>query len=245
MSPRTRVLILLTVAVFFIGSHACGGLGPTPSPTALPATATPSPSPTPVDPQVLLRMSGRVMEGLRSFHFRLAHRTGATPLLASLVIDEAEGDVVKPDKISVEFSGSFAGFFVKSGLVTLGDVSYMTNPLTGKWESVPADVSPLRFFDPRRGISAMLSRVGDASLLPGDSEVHRIKGTLPAEALAPLLGTTVEGTTVDVEIAIDKTEHYLIEAVLDGRVTPTEPDAVIGVITLSGFDEAVSIEAPQ
>ena len=91
----------------------------------------------------------------------------------------------------------------------------------------------------------MMSRVGDASLLPGDSEVHRIKGTLPAEALAPLLGATVQGTTVNVEIAIDKTELYLIEAVFDGRVTPTESDGVIRVITLSRFDEPISIEAPQ
>ena len=153
--------------------------------------------------------------------------------------------MVKPDKISVEFSGSFAGFFVKSGLVTIGELSYMTNPLTGQWESVPADVSPLGFFNPRRGISAMMSRVNDASLLPGDSEVHRIKGTLPAEALAPLLGTTMQGTMVDVEMTISKRELYLTEAVFDGRVTPTERDGVIRVITLSRFDEPTTIEAPQ
>ena len=245
MSPRTRVFILVAAAAFLVGSHACGGSGPAQSRTALPATATPTLTPTPIDPQLLLRLSGGVMEGLRSFHFRLTHRSGATPLLPNLAVDEVEGDVVKPDKISVEFSGSFAGFFVKSGLVTLGDFSYMTNPLTGKWEGVPADVSPLGFFDPRRGISAMMLQISEASLLPGDLDVHRIRGTLPAEALAPLLGTTVRGSTVDVEIAIDKSELYLIEAVFDGRVTPTESDGVVRVITLSRFDEPISIEAPQ
>ena len=245
MPPRTKFLILLVAAALLIGSQACGKSSPAASPTPLPATATPTPSPTPINPQALLRKSGEVMEGLNSFHFRLAHRNGATPLLPNLVIDEAEGDIVKPDMLEVEFSGSFGGFFVRSGLVTLGELSYMTNPLTGRWESVPADVSPLGFFNPRRGISAMMSRVSDASLLPSDSEVHRIKGTLPAEALAPLLGTTVQGTMVEVEMTIDKRELYLLEAVFHGRVTPTEPGGVVRVISLSQFDEPTNIEAPQ
>ena len=184
------------------------------------------------------------MEDLTSFHFRLEHRTGATPLGAGFVIDEAEGEVVKPDKISARFTGSFGGFAIKSGLINLGDSSYMTNPLTGKWERVPPEVSPLGFFNPSRGIGAIMSQVVQPSLLSAKGDAYRLKGRLPAEALASLLGTTVKGSTVAVEFTLEADGLYLLQAIIDGRVTPTEEDGVVRVITLSRFDEPVDIKAP-
>ena len=165
-------------------------------------------------------------------------------MLPGLLIQEAEGDVISPDKISTDFSGSFGGFAVKSSLITIGDKSYMTNPLTGQWEDVPTDVSPLGFFNPRQGIASMMSQVTSPTLLPGGGDSIRVQGRIPAEALAPLLGATVKGTTVAVELAIDANELYLLEAVFDGRVTPTEIDGVIRVIRLSRFNEPITIEPP-
>ena len=185
------------------------------------------------------------MADLRSFHFKLHHRSGNTPLLANLVVDELEGDVVKPDKLAVEFSGSAGLFFIKSGLIALADVNYMFNPITEKWDEMPAEVSPLGFFDPSRGVAAMMSNVHDVSLLLGSTDVYRLTGLLPAEALAPLVGTTVTGTTVGVEITIDAGSLYLLEAVFDGRVMPEEPDGTVRVIELSRFNEPITIEPPE
>ena len=250
MSIRPKLVLLLALLVVSaISVLGCGGSEPAPtaaplSPADLPPSPTVTPTPTPISPQALLDGSSRVMEALESFHFRLHHESGSTKLLPSLLMDEAEGDVVRPDGISVEFSGSFGRFAIESGLITLGDDSYMTNPLSGKWESVPREVSPLGFFDPSRGIASMMSRVEGSSLLSSDGEVYRIGGTLPAEALAPLLGTTVEGTTVVVELTLDASDLYLLKAVVDGRVTPSDADDVVRVITLSRFNEPVTIEPP-
>ena len=238
-----RPLVVAAIAAGVLAVMSCSSSTDTPSLTPT-RVLPPTPTPTPVNPKALLDASGRVMEGLDSFHFRLTHRSGSTPLAGNLVIDEAEGAVVKPDSISAEFSGSFGGFAINSGLITLGDLSFMTNPLTGKWESVPPEVSPLGFFDPRRGIAEMMSRVEQPSLLPGSDGAYRVAGKLPAEALRPLLGSALRNATVDVELTLDAEALYLLEAVIDGRVTPAEEDGVVRVITLSRFNEPFAIEPP-
>lgn len=184
------------------------------------------------------------MESLDSFHFELTHRSGSTPMLPNLSVREAAGDVVKPDRLSVSFSGTFGNFAVKSSVIAIGDSSYMTNPLTGRWEGIANEVSPLGFFNPREGIAAIMSQVTQVSLVSADAEALRLRGALPAEALAPLLGATVKGTTIAVELKLDARRLYLLEAVLDGRVTALEPDGVVRLITLSRFNQPIAIEPP-
>ena len=236
-----RPLVAAAIAAGVMAVMSCGSSAATPGPTPV---GFPVPTPTSVDPAALLDASGRVMERLDSFHFRLTHRSGNTPLSGNFVVDEAEGEVVKPDRISAEFSGSFGGFAINSGLITLGDLSFMTNPLTDKWEIVPPEVSPLGFFDPRRGIAAIMSQVEQPSIVPGSDGKYRIEGRLPAEALRSLLGSALRGATVDVMLTLDAEALHLLEAVIDGRVTPAEEDGVVRVITLSQFDDPFVIEPP-
>ena len=230
-------LSALLCAIVVVALVACGG-GST-----LAATATPTP--VPPDPAELLRLSGRATSDLDSFHFRLDHRGGGTPIAPNLTITEADGDVVSPDKIAIDFAGTLGAFAVRSSLITLGDDSYMTNPLTGLWEAVPRNVSPLGFFDPRVGIGSMLTRVQDAVLLATGEDEHRVGGVLPVDALRPLLGPQTAGATVKVELTIDAVTSYLTKAVLDGRATASEPDGVVRYITLTRFNEPLIIEAPN
>ena len=249
MSMTSRFLLSILVMFVVVGAFACSDSSAPPNAPAVAAspvpTSIPSPTPTPITPEALLERSGKVMESLTSFHFRLRHKSGNTPLLRNLAIDEAEGDVIKPDQLSTDFNGVFGGFAIKSSLVTLGDDSYMTNPLTGQWEGVPTEISPLGFFNPSEGIAAMLKQVEPTGLRPDRDGVHRVNGRLPAEALSPLLGGTVKGAIVDVELEIDKVEYYLVKVTIAGRVTELEPDGTVRVIELSRFNEPLVIEAPQ
>ena len=243
MSLGSKVLVIATLVLLIFGVQACSRSQSTP--TTIPSTPTATPTPTPVNPRALLLESGRQMADLHSFHFRLEHRAGSTLLLPNLSIKRAEGDVVKPDKISAQFTGTFGGFAIKSSLITLGEASFMSNPLTGEWDRVPAEVSPLGFFNPRRGIADVMSQVEGPLLQAGDGHVLRLTGRLPAEALVPLLGSTVQGTTVAVELMIRAKDLYLLEAVFTGPVKPGELDSTVRVVTLSRFNEPVSIVPPQ
>ena len=134
---------------------------------------------------------------------------------------------------------------MRSSLITLGDESYMTNPLTGAWESVPKEVSPLGFFDPQSGIGAIMTQVVNANLLSIREGEIRVGGSLPVAALESILGSATDGTTVEAELTIDAKTLFLTEAILTGRVTASEPDGVIRTITLSKFNQPLTIVAPQ
>ena len=152
--------------------------------------------------------------------------------------------MVSPDSLAIEFAGTLGNFAVRSSLITLGDDSYMTNPLTGAWEQVSREVSPLGFFDPQRGIGSMMAEVRSPVLASMSDGQFEIEGSLAVEALEPLLGSGVKGTSVHVRLTIDAETLFLQRAILDGRATATEPDGVVRTITLSEFNERVTIEPP-
>jgi hypothetical protein len=220
---------------------------PTPTPTPIP-TPTPRPTPPPFDPEAILDRSGQVMQALKYFHFRLHHESGGTQLLPGLVIDEAEGDVINPGALSVEFNGTFGqSIAVKASVITLGNQTYMTNPLTGQWEVAATSISPLGFFNPSQGITSMMSQVTGVHEVEdggGAPDAYVIGGSLPVEALAPLLGPTLGAVSVRVELTIDADRLHLLRVRVSGKVTQADADDVVRVITLSAFDEAITIDAP-
>ncbi len=251
MTPLFRNILLSLTALLFVLS-AIAGCADTPASTSEPAAAplptnTPIPTPTPINVEDLLRRSGEATSQLDTFHFRLEHNDeGSTPFSDTLDITEAEGDVASPDSVSINFSGRFSDrFAMRASLVTIGSDSYMTNPLTGNWEEVPAEVSPLGFFDPQRGIGAMMTGLRGPTLVSEEGDEFRIEGDLNALALRPLLGDAAQDGTVRVEVTLHKDTLYLKKAVIEGRATADEPDGVIRAITLSQYNQTISISAPD
>ena len=251
MTPLSKAALLLlsTVVLTLLGFAGCSRSATTPSePTPIPtSTSTPVPTPTPINVQDLLRRSGEATSKLNTFHFRLEHNDeGSTPFSDTLDIIEAEGDVVSPDRVSLDFSGRFGGrFAMRASLITIGSDSYMTNPLTGNWEEVPAEVSPLGFFDPQQGIGAMMTGMRTPALVSKEGNEFKIEGDLDVQALRPLLGAATQDGIVRVEVTLDKDTLYLKKAVIEGRATASEPDGVIRTITLSSYNESISITAPD
>ena len=251
MTPLFRNTLLTLSAILPILSAVVGCAdrpAPPPEPTAAPIpTSTPVPTPTPINIEDLLRRSGEATSQLRTFHFRLEHNDqGSTPFTDTLDIIEAEGNVASPDSVSISFSGRFSDrFAMRASLITIGSESYMTNPLSGNWEEVPAEVSPLGFFDPQQGIGAMMTGLRNPTLASKEGDEFRIDGELDVRALRPLLGDAAQDGTVRVEVTLHKDTLYLKKAVIEGRATAGEPDGVIRTITLSQYNQSISISAPD
>ena len=201
----------------------------------------------PVNVEDVLDEAGAALAGLTSFHFRLRHEDGGTEFATGITVEDAEGVVVNPDRIAVAFSGTFGqGFAIRSRLITTGQTSYMTNPLNGKWEEIPVGVSPLGFFSPAKGIGAMMSELTEPLLsAKSNAETHVVTGRLPATALKPLLGSALPEALVDVELTIDAGTLYLTEAIATGKATANDAPDLVRVVSLSGFNEPTSIEAPR
>ena len=201
----------------------------------------------PFDPAAALERSGKAMQDLESFRFELTHNEGGTEFIPALVVEEALGEVVKPDRLSLKFSGTFGGgYAVKSTIISVGSSTYMTNPLTGAWQEMDQSVSPLGFFNPTVGIAAMMLQLEDPEEVETDrDDVLRLTGTLPAVALSPLLGTAIQDAYVDVDLTIDAERYYLLEAIVSGRVIEPDQEGIVRTIELRDFGEPIVIEAPE
>ena len=229
------------IAALLLISVACGG-------SEEQATATPVPTPTPViDVAVVLEQTGAAMAGLSTFQFRLRHEVGSLEIASGLVLDKVDGTVVRPDRISVTFVGDLGGFALDSSLITIGEASYMTNPLTGQWEEGPMSLTPLGFFSPTEGIAAIISQVQNPVLTveAGPPPSYTISGTLPAPALTPLIGSAIlPDAFVDLVLTVAPDGGRLTAARFTGRILETDVEGAVRVIELSGFDDPVSIEPP-
>ena len=75
--------------------------------------------------------------------------------------------------------------------------------------------------------------------------MYRLGGELPAEALAPFVGATLQDATVMVELTIETEGMFMAEARIMGQVKATDSEDFVRVISLSAFNEPVSIEAPR
>lgn len=243
-SGQALTTALLLTALWLASCGRAAPPPPTPTVTPIPA---PTPTPTPVTPQGVLAQSGQVMASLSSFHFRMVHEKGSTEMLPGLKVDDVFGDVQTPDRLFAEFRGLFGAFTIKAQIIAIGSDNYMTNPLSGTWEKVDTQVTPIGFFNPREGIASMMGQIEQARFLdplPADSDILRIGGVLQAQALRPLLGNTLKEELVRVELRIERTSLRLLRAVFDGAVTPTDQPDTLRVITLSRFNEPVTIEPP-
>ena len=185
---------------------------------------------------------------LESFRFDMGHRNGGTPIADGLVVKEVVGDVVKPDKLTLSWEGTFENLFVRAQVITLEGETYMTDPITGRWGALSGDVNPLGFFDPAVGIASIMSDLTEMSVTGvetlDDVATYRMKGELPSTSLAPLLGTVSPDLMVDTEAWIGVEDMYLHQVVFRGVVTPDDADDIKRTIKLSNFNQPVTIEAP-
>ena len=114
---------------------------------------------------------------------------------------------------------------------------------------VSALVLSNRFFDPAEGIASIMSGLTEVSLVGvetvGDVATYRMKGKLPSQSLAPLLGTVAPDLMVDTEVWIGVEDTYLYQVVFRGRVTPEDADDIKRTIELSNFNRPVTIEPPR
>ena len=211
-------------------------------------TPPPTPTPTPVDPAVLVSRAAQALGDLDSFHFALSHPEGGTPMLEALLIHDAEGDVVKPDRLAVEFGGVFGNIYITASFISIGEDNFMTNPFSGNWEVVPAEINPIAFFSPERGITNIVGSISKPMLIDSDESGWRVAGLLPPQALESIFGDTIisddESDWVSVELTLDADSYLMRSVKMEGRITEREPPGTVREITLSGFNEPPEIEPP-
>ena len=229
------LLVLLSSLALAV---ACGGGddGASPTPGALP----------PAD-EVLASVVERVGE-VESFHFRLEHENGLSPIPLDLKLRTADGDVQVPDRMQAKLEADAGGQLLRVEVIGIGEEGWITNPFNRQWQALPAGTTISSIFDPAAGVEAIarsLQNVNVAAMEKVEGkDTYLLQGQVDSAALEAAAPIAEPGLTVTVKLWVDIEDYSIYRVRLEGPFAPDEPTNIVRILHLSKFDEPVSIEPP-
>src|SRR4051794_20552814 len=156
-----RYMTFLVVTLFALALAACGG-----SSDSKPSTNAPSAAD-------LLTRSAAATKAAKSFHFNFTQENGTMPMPLSFRLVSAEGDYSAPDRIKAGVKAKAASANVSLDIIGVGDKTWITNPFTRKWQSLP-DTTVSDIADPSAVVGALLNGLKDPKVV-GEQDVDGVK----------------------------------------------------------------------
>jgi len=146
-------------------------------------------------------LSAAAMGNVESVAFSL-ERNGAQ----SISLDGIDGRFSAPGSadaiMEVTVNGSLG---TKLGAVAIDDEIWMSNPVTGKFETLPPgfDIDPSAFFDPKRGWQPLLDNLTDLVFVAEedrDGTRYHLTGTAPAQQMQIITAGLVRGEDIELDM---------------------------------------------
>ena len=234
-NEEVRCLLVLMACCLAIAANACGGDSKDSSEEGPNA-------------QELVQRAASATKALKSFHFRLSHENGGTPMLLGLELTRAEGDVAVPDRLAADIRAKAASVNVSVKVVGIEQKTWITNPFSRRWQLVPG-ASVKDVADPVALVNAVLgSLTGVRSDKVGEldgTKTYRLSGQIDASALKDALSSAQPGYTANVEAWIGEKDSLPRRVRLNGQLSKDEPKDIVRQIDISRFDVAVDIKPPE
>ena len=228
---RHAVLLLCAIVLVLLGA-ACGGGGNEPEPSAA----------------KIVTGAAAATGAEKRFHFVFDEESGPRSTTGVHLVF-AEGDIAVPDRVKADVSGTFQGLPLRTQLVGVGRKTYLKNPLTGKWQEVSVGTNPVSFFDPAKGVLAVIKGATQLELIGseevGGADAYHLQGKTTVGSITPLLGNPPGERLVDVELWVDKATDRLVRLRLSGKVHSDDPVEAVRTVELSRFGVVVPIVPPQ
>lgn len=212
-------------------------------------TAIVSASPTPtLSAQDLLSAAQKSLTSDSAFHFSLTHENGSTPIVNGINMRTAEGDIVKPDKLSATVGGTITGGQSLSVKVIGIGQNLWINLVGSKYTELPGG-SAAAILDPTTGVTKAIAGAKNPHIA-GQATINGVQttevdGTVDAGDLTALDGQAQAGKQVNGRIWIGNADHQVYRLRLEGPLNDQEPANIARQIDLSKFNEAVDIQPPS
>ncbi len=230
-------LLALVLAALPLAA-ACGGDG---------GNGETTPVTLPQAEEILPKVVERV-NAVKSFHFRLEHEGGLSPIPLELKLRTAEGDVVVPDRMKAKLEAEAAGALLRVEVIGIGEEGWMTNPFSGEWQPLPSGTTISAIFDPAAGITSVAGSLEEVSVTGVEKvdghETYLLEGQVDSAALEAAAPIAEPGLTITVKIWADIEDYTIRKVRLEGPFAPDEPAGIVRILFLSKFDETVDIESP-
>ena len=165
---------------------------------------------------------------------------------------EAEGDVVRPDRVIASFKVNVLNTVNASiSMITIGSQHWSTDLISGKWISAPAEFSydPGILFDNARGIGPVMDQVTNATLVGEENldgkNVYHIHADVPQAIIGDLTSKTMEGDPISVDLWIDSTTSDLLRVQLAEPKDNGKDHPATWTLDFSKHGEPIEINPPS
>ena len=195
----------------------------------------------------ILARSAAAMAGVETAGFSIEH-TGAEVFIDDarrIRFDGAKGRYAAPAKADAVVKVNAMGIATEVGAIAIDGRTWITNPVTGKWQDAPGGLSfdPTILFDPETGWRSLLSEgLQDPVLVAGDGDDkrHHVRSTVAADRVSILTGGLVDEPSV-LDLWIDPDTDLVSEAGFD---VDTDAGPTSWRLHLRNYGDDVTITAP-
>lgn len=202
--------------------------------------------------EVLSNASTRMAE-TQSMKFRMdvAGETMIDPA-GTLQLLNAEGDMVRPDRVDVEFQVEVLGAqTISIRMISVGGKSWTTDIVTGRWVTAPREFgyNPAILYDNQNGLGPVMGKVRSPALV-GVEEVngrqtYHVRGTSPGEVMEQITSGTMQGDEIGLDLWIDGETWDLTRVIVHEPESPGVDNPATWTMELSRHNEQVDIEPPK
>lgn len=163
----------------------------------------------------------------------------------------AEGDLARPDRVSVLFRINVLGTAdVSIRMITVGEDSWTTDLISGNWGDAPPEFgyNPSVLYDNQDGLGPVMGKIENPQVIGSEKiderDAYVIIGTVSSSTIQTLTGGTMTGDNIAITLWIDTETNDLLQVRMEEPETAAKEEPATWIMRLSKFDEEVTIEPP-
>jgi hypothetical protein len=210
---------------------------------------TSNPGSKPTAQQVLTSMQKNFRQ-VSSFHVTMKVNNLGASSGSQIQIRSADGDVIMPDKVKAQANVLFSGQPVTIKLISIGNVQYITDPITGQWRVVKGVLNASTLTNPDTGIISLSKKLQNVTGPTADTvngvPCWRVNGLLDAKYLAFLTGGGLPaGTMLQTSVCAGQSDGLPYQLNMMGQAAKGDTSQTSRTFNISGYNEHTAISAPQ
>ncbi|MEJ2750187.1 MAG: LppX_LprAFG lipoprotein [Anaerolineae bacterium] len=219
-------------------------------------TCRPAPEPEPT-PDEIVQNAAQRMSQLTGFHFAIAHNGPPAYLDPDNVVSlvRMDGDYVAPDRARAAVLIKLTGFVTKVDVISVADVQWQTNPLTGKWEELPSNwgFNPAVLFDAEIGLQTILAAdtselvlIGKEKLEDGpDAGLYALTGKVAGDRLFQMSGGLIGPAAADAQLWVMPETFELVRVILTEPAVDGADSPSVWQVDFANYEQTVEIKPPM
>lgn len=199
------------------------------------------------DAHTILKNAQAAIQKVKSYHFTLKGQNISPN--SNLPITSADGDLLVPDRLRATGNVYIQGNNVQAQIIVIGQQQYINISILNVWTTASGLLDPRALTDSKTGIAGILGHIQNPST-PTDSSVNgqacwNITGKLDPTYLSGLTGGGApQGTLDDISTCIGKSDNLPYQIIVTGIATQGDTSKTVRTLTLSHFNEQITITAP-